>query len=222
VKVTPPGNTPASTKEGAGKPVVITVNDAELPTVNVVLLGLVIAGASSTVKVKFWVALVPTPLLAVKVMEYVLPVPAAAVPLSTPVPGLNVTPVGNAPVSLKVGVGVPVAVTVNVPAVPTVNVVVAALVITGAVFTVSVKGWLAGVPTPLVAVKVMEYVPLVPAAGVPLSVPVPFPLSAKVTPFGSVPDSVRVGAGKPVVVTINVPGPPKANDALLALVMAGA
>jgi len=222
VKVTPLGSAPVSIKEGAGKPVVITVNDAELPTVNVVLLGLVIAGASSTVKVKFWVALVPTPLLAVKVMEYVLPVPAAGVPLSTPVPALNVTPLGNVPDSLNVGVGVPVAVTVNVPAVPTVNVVLLALVITGAVFTVSVKGWLDGVPTPLVAVKVMGYVPLVPAAGVPLSFPVPLPLSVKVTPLGSAPDSVRAGAGKPVVVTVKLPNPPKANEALLALVMAGA
>jgi hypothetical protein len=222
LKVTPLGSAPASSKDGTGKPVVITVNDAKVPTVNVVALGLMMAGASSTVSVKLCVALVPTPLLAVKVMEYVLPVPAAGVPLSTPVPGLNVTPVGKAPVSLKVGVGVPVAVTVNVPAVPTVNVVVLPLVITGAVFTVSVKGWLAGVPTPLVAVKVMEYVPLVPAAGVPLSFPVPLPLSVKVTPFGSAPDSVRAGAGKPVVVTVKLPNPPKANDALLALVMAGA
>src|SRR5215472_4438532 len=101
-----------------------------------------------------------------------------------PVPGLNVTPLGNVPVSLNVGVGLPVAVTVNVPAVPTVNVVLLALVITGAVFTVSVKAWAAGVPTPLVAVKVMLYVPRLPAAGVPLSVPVPFPLSVKVTPLG--------------------------------------
>src|SRR5437879_1209932 len=222
VKVTPLGSGPASTRAGGGKPVVITVNDAKVPSVNVVLVALVMAGASSTVSVKFCVALLPTPLLAVKVMEYVLPVPAAGVPLSTPVPALNVTPLGNVPVSLKVGVGVPVAVTVNVPAVPTVNVVLLALVITGAVFTVSVKFCVAAVPTPLLAVNMIGYVPLVPAAGVPLSVPVPLPLSAKVTPPGSVPDSVRAGAGKPVVVTINVPGPPKANDALLALVIAGA
>jgi hypothetical protein len=52
---------------------------------------------------------------------------------------VNVTPVGSAPLSLSVGVGVPVAVTVNVPAVPTANVVLLALVINGAVFTVSVK-----------------------------------------------------------------------------------
>jgi hypothetical protein len=46
---------------------------------------------------------------------------------------LNVTPVGNAPASLKVGVGDPVAVTVNVPDAPTTNVVLFALVMAGAV-----------------------------------------------------------------------------------------
>ena len=48
-------------------------------------------------------------------------------PLST-----NVTPVGNAPVSVSAEVGNPVVVTVNVPAVPTANVVLSALVIAGA------------------------------------------------------------------------------------------
>ena len=38
--------------------------------------------------------------------------------------------------------------------------------------TVSVKLWLAGWPTPFPAVKVIAYVPPVPAAGVPLSTPV--------------------------------------------------
>jgi hypothetical protein len=56
-----------------------------------------------------------------------------------------------------VGAGDPVVVTVKLPAVPTVNVVVFALVITGAcvVFTVSVKLWVAAVPTPLLAVIVI-------------------------------------------------------------------
>jgi hypothetical protein len=45
---------------------------------------------------------------------------------------LNVTPLGNAPVSLNVGAGLPVAVTGKVPAVPTVNVALFALVIAGA------------------------------------------------------------------------------------------
>ena len=67
----------------------------------------------------------------------------------------NVTPLGNAPVSVSESVGVPVAVTVKLPAVPTVNVVLLALVIAGAWVTVTVKGWLAGAPTPLLAVIVI-------------------------------------------------------------------
>jgi len=152
-------------------------------------------------------------------MGYVPPVPAPGVPLSTPVPGLNVTPVGNVPVSLNVGLGMPVAVTVNVPAVPTVKVVLFALVITGAVFTVSVKLCIAGEPTPFDAVNVMGYVPAVPAPGVPLSTPV---AAVNVTPVGSVPVSLRVGVGLPVVVTVNVPAVPTTNVTLLALVIAAA
>jgi len=70
----------------------------------------------------------------------------------------NVTPLGSAPVSVKVGVGVPVVVTVKLPAVPAVNVVLFALVIAGpcVVFTVKVKLWLTGVPTPLLAVMVSK------------------------------------------------------------------
>jgi len=71
----------------------------------------------------------------------------------------KVTPLGSVPVSVRVGVGVPVVVTENVPVAPTVNVVLLALVIAGAalgLFTVTVKAWVAGVPTPLLAVNVME------------------------------------------------------------------
>lgn len=89
-------------------------------------------------------------------------VPAAGVPLRVAVPfplSLNVTPPGSAPVSVSDGVGAPVVVTERVPAVPTLNVVLLALVKTGAVLgvlTAKVKVWVAGVPTPLPAVKVME------------------------------------------------------------------
>ena len=55
----------------------------------------------------------------------------------------------------------------------------------------------------------------------PLSVPVPLPLSAKVTPPGSAPASVSAGVGKPVVVTVNDPAEPAVNIVLLALVIAG-
>jgi hypothetical protein len=68
---------------------------------------------------------------------------------------LNVTPLGSAPVSVRVGVGDPVVVTVKLPAAPTENVVLAALVIAGAWFTFNVKLWLVAVPTPLLAVIVI-------------------------------------------------------------------
>jgi hypothetical protein len=55
------------------------------------------------------------------------------------VAAVKVTPAGKAPASLSVGAGVPVAVTVNAPAVPVEKLAVFALVIAGAVFTVSVK-----------------------------------------------------------------------------------
>jgi hypothetical protein len=159
-------------------------------------------------------------LLAVKVSEYVLPVPAAGVPLRTPVVELNVTPLGSAPVSDKDGVGVPVAVTVNVPAVPTVNVAWLTLVNAGAVLTVNVNVCVALEPTPLLAVMVMGKVPW--AEAVPLSVAVPLPLSTKVTPAGSAPVSVRAGFGKPVVVTVKLPGALTEKEVALALVIAGA
>jgi hypothetical protein len=88
-------------------------------------------------------------------------------------------------------------------------------------FTVSVKLWLAAVPTPLLAVMVKVYVPPLPDAGVPLSVAVPFPLLTKVTPLGNVPVSASVGVGDPVVVTVKLPAAPTVNVVLLALVIAG-
>ena len=66
-------------------------------------------------------------------------VPTAGVPLNTPVEELNVTPVGSAPDSLKVGVGEPVAVTVKDPRLPTTKVVAPALVMAAIWLTVSVK-----------------------------------------------------------------------------------
>ena len=45
LKVTPLGNVPDSLMAGAGYPVADTVNNPEEPTVNVVLIALVIAGA---------------------------------------------------------------------------------------------------------------------------------------------------------------------------------
>src|SRR5437016_1771781 len=76
------------------------------------------------------------PLLAVNVTGKVLPTPAVGIPASFPLPfplSMKVTPLGRAPVSVKDGVGLPVAVTVKVPAVPTTSVILFALVIAGGV-----------------------------------------------------------------------------------------
>ena len=64
-------------------------------------------------------------------------------------------PVGNVPVSLRVGAGKPVAITVKVPAVPKTNVALFMLVIVGAWFTVSVKACVAAGETPFCAVIVI-------------------------------------------------------------------
>lgn len=78
--------------------------------------------------------------------------PAAGVPLNTPVVVFKVTPDGSVPVLLNVGEGKPVAVTVKVPLVPTVNVALAPLVIAGAKSTDKVKFCVAFVPIPFAAV----------------------------------------------------------------------
>jgi hypothetical protein len=57
----------------------------------------------------------------------------------------------------------------------------------------------------------------VPNAGVPLSTPA----ELKVTPLGSVPSSLKLGAGKPVAVTVNDPAVVTVSAVLLALVIAG-
>ena len=73
--------------------------------------------------------------------------PAAGVPASVPVPlplSVNVTPVGSARRRARSPApGSRSVVTVKVPGTPTVNVVLFALVIAGAWFTVSVKLWTA-------------------------------------------------------------------------------
>lgn len=66
--------------------------------------------------------------------------------------------------------------------------------------TVSVKGCTAFGLMPLLAVIVNGNVPG--PVGVPVMSAVPFPSSVKVTPAGSVPDSLRLGVGVPVVKTL--------------------
>jgi hypothetical protein len=66
--------------------------------------------------------------------------------------------------------------------------------------TVNANGWV-GAPVAFVAVNVIGVVPE--TVGVPVSVPVPFPLSVKVAQLGR-PLAERVGTGMPVVVTLKV------------------
>ena len=63
---------------------------------------------------------------------------------------------------------------------------------------------------------------MLPTAAVPVRMAVPSPLSVKLTPDGSAPDSVMVEVGLPVVLTGNVPRVPAVNVAELSLVIAGA
>ena len=53
-------------------------------------------------------------------------------------------------------------------------------------------------------------------------VAVPLPLSVKVSPAGSAPDSVIAGVGSPVVVTVKLNAAPTIEVAEAALVMVGA
>ena len=76
------------------------------------------------------------------------------------------------------------------------------------------------VPTPLEAVMVSVYEPLL--VGVPEKVAVPLLLAVKVTPVGRVPVRDSVGVGYPVVVTVKLKAVPTVALALAALVMAGA
>ena len=62
-----------------------------------------------------------------------------------------------------------------------------------------------------------------PGSGVPLKVPVPLPLSVKVTPEGSAaPPRAIDGAGDPLVVTVKLPEEPTVKVTVSALVIAGA
>src|SRR4051812_15413385 len=93
----------------------------------------------------------------------------------------------------------------------------------GAWRTVRVKVWTGLEPATLLAVKVIAYVPPVPGSGVPLSVPVPSPLSVKLTPEGrATPPRAIDGVGTPVVVTVNDPLVPTVKVAAFRLVIVGA
>ncbi len=87
----------------------------------------------------------------------------------------------------------------------------------GAGLTVSVKLCVAFGSVPFAAVTVIGNVPL--TVGVPLSTPV---AAFNVTPPGSAPVSLNVGAGVPVAVTVNVPAVPTVKVVLVELVIDGA
>jgi hypothetical protein len=112
---------------------VVTVNLIALPTVAVTVLPEVMAGAWSTTRRKLCVA-DPAALVAFTVRRRLPPVPAAGVPAKVAVPfelAVKLSPVGSAPDSVRLAVGLPVAVTVKVRAWPTVKVTVAAEVMAG-------------------------------------------------------------------------------------------
>lgn len=164
-----------------------------------------------------------TPFFAESESEYVPPVPDAGVPESVAVPlplSTKEMPLGMLPNSLKLAVGEPVEITMKELDVPVVNVVLLALVIAGGAPTLSVKSCTALVPAPFDAVNDIEKLP--PVIGVPPSVPVPSPLSWKLTPVGSEPCSVMLGVGDPVVVTVNENAEFRFAFVLFALVIAGA
>ena len=94
------------------------------------------------------------------------------------------------------------------------------LLIAGAATTLNVNDWVAFGNVPLLAVMVIGVLPI--PAAVPEIVAVPLPLSVKFTPEGNATFLVRVGAGLPVVVTVNVPLAPAVKVTLFALVMEGA
>src|ERR1039458_3228445 len=91
----------------------------------------------------------------------------------------------------------------------------------GAVASVRVRCWTAGLPTPLVAVMVTSYEPRAVAGGVPEMVAVPLVWAVKTRPGGRVPDRLGVGAGGPVAVSVKVLGPLETARRLAALVMTG-
>ena len=132
---TPEGRAPDSESVGAGNPVEVTAKVPATPAVKSVLLALVIRGGAFTESVKLCVASAPIPLCAVMVMVKLPAVPADGVPLmfAVPLPLLmKFTPAGNAPVSVRIGAGLPDATTVNDPNVPTTKDVLVAVGVVGA------------------------------------------------------------------------------------------
>ena len=107
--------------------------------------------------------------------------PAAGVPLNTPVAGTKLTPEGKVPVKERVGVGSPLATTVKLPAIPSVKLVLSALVMEGGWLIVMLKFCVALGNVPFAAVTVPANVPE--AVGVPERIPA----DVRLRPGGRVP-----------------------------------
>ena len=118
VNVTPDGSVSGAGKMHVGYPVVVTVKVPAWPTAKLAAAALVIWHASSTVRVNDTWAAGLTPFVAVIVIGYVPPEPAAGIPEIDIVPSplsVHVSPAGNAPTTDKWHGGDPVTVTVRVP-----------------------------------------------------------------------------------------------------------
>jgi hypothetical protein len=131
---------------------------------------------------------------------------------------VNVTPAGSVPVRLRLGTGEPVAVTLNVPTVDVVNVALLRLEMPSGGLTTREKVCV-DVPAVLVEVSVRGNVPA--EVVVPANIAVPFRLSVKVIPDGNVPLTERLGAGRPLVATVNEPADPPCKVTVPLLVIAG-
>ena len=116
-------------------------------------------------------------------------------------------PPGSGPDSARAGAGYPVVRTVSLSAAPTLTLMARIFLMAGALVTVRVNAWVA-VPFLFLAVRVSRYTPAAAFAGVPEIVAVPSPLSANLTPEGSRPVLVILGAGSPAAVTVKVNAAP--------------
>src|SRR5271170_387038 len=193
-----PAGTLSQPKLGTGKPLVVTVNDPAVPASRVAESALVKAGGPPTTTENDWVASGLSPLLAV-IVTGKLPAGPVGVPARVAVPSplaVSASPAGSAPVSVTSGVGDPVVVIANDPAEFCVKSALDPLVMAGAapVFTVIVSESVAVLPEALLAET--DTVSLPAAAGSPEMVAVPYPLSTRLSPDGSVPVArVIAGAG---------------------------
>ena len=192
VKVTPVGRGPVSPKVGVGVPVAVTVKVPAMPSLKVVASAEVIVGADAYGQGEALGGVGEDPVAGGEGDREGAGRPSGCRVSEPPV---KVTPVGRGPVSVMVGAGKPVAVGVKELAAPSVKVALLAEVNDGGPPTVRVKAWVAGLPMPLVAVKVIGKVPL--SVGVPVSEP-----PVKVPRWAECPVSVTVGVGVPVAVGV--------------------